>query len=319
MILPRPCHGQGSAASRGVALVLVLWFLALIAVLAAGFAFVSRTETLLARNYVAAVQARMLAEAGVERATYELLKPDSDARRWKFDGRPQVWEFEGVPVHIVIRDESARLDLNKAPEVLILGLLKQLGLRDGEAARLADAIADWRDPDDYKRASGAEMRDYESAGLKHKPANGPFETLDELRLVMGMTPELFQRLRGQFTVYSRIAGFNSVSASPELLRSLPGVDPRAVAQYLDRRAQDWAEDRVVAPFPPALPYWVGYPAAYNLVAQAEMPDGTIFARESSLKLAYPILPRVLIRYTWIEADRMASTLTTKAASDPLDR
>ncbi len=164
--------------ARGVALVLVLWAVTLLTVIASSFAFTSRTETLLARNQVASVRAQVLADAGIERGLYELFKPASDAARWNPDGRTYAWTFDGVSVRIIIRDESAKIDLNRAPEALIKGLLKNAGLNDEEVARVADAIADWRDADDFRRPNGAEARDYEAAGRDYKPANAPFETID---------------------------------------------------------------------------------------------------------------------------------------------
>ena len=65
----------GKARERGIALVIVLWGLVLLAVVAASFATGSRTETILARNLVENAKARALADAGVQRAILELLMP----------------------------------------------------------------------------------------------------------------------------------------------------------------------------------------------------------------------------------------------------
>ncbi len=60
-----------------------------------------------------------------------------------------------------------------------------------QADAVSDAVLDWRDPDNLTRMHGAEEKDYESKGLPYRPANGPFNVMSELLLVMGMTPELF--------------------------------------------------------------------------------------------------------------------------------
>ena len=39
-------------------------------------------------------------------------------------------------------------------------------LGEEEAAKLLDAVLDWRDPDSLKRPNGAEESDYAQAGLK---------------------------------------------------------------------------------------------------------------------------------------------------------
>ena len=297
---------RGRARTRGVALVLVLWVVTLLTVIASSFAYTSRTETLLSRNQVASVRAQMLADAGIERALYELSRPASDPARWKADGRTYEWTFEGVTVRIVLRDESARIDLNRAPEVLIKGLLKNAGLNDEGVARLADAIADWRDPDDLRRPNGAEARDYEAAGRNYTPANAAFESIDELRLVLNMTPELFRKLSASLTVNSFRDGFNSISASKEVLNAIPDVNPEAVAQYIAQRERARAENQPVAPFPPALPYASVNNAMYNLVAQAETEDGSVFIRETSVQLT-PFMPGSVTHFTWREADRIPAS------------
>ncbi|MBE0623370.1 MAG: general secretion pathway protein GspK [Burkholderiales bacterium] len=291
--------------TRGIALVLVLWTVTLLTIIASSFAFSSRTETLLSRNQVAMARAQVLADAGVERALYELFKPAGDAARWKPDGRIHVWEFDGAVVRIVLRDESARIDLNQGSEALIKGLLKSTGLNEKEVAGLADAIADWIDPDDFRRPNGAEAREYEAAGRSYKPANAGFESVDELRLVLNVTPELFRKLRGLLTVNSSRTGFNSMSAPPEILYAIPEVNPDAVKQYIAQRERAWAENQPLAPFVPALPYASANSAVYNIVARAETADGSVFIRDTSVQL--PPAPRGRVRHlTWLEADQPLS-------------
>ena len=49
---------------------------------------------------------------------------------------------------------------------------------------------DWRDPDKLHRLNGAEDDYYLSLRVPYKAKNGNFETIDELLLVKGMTPEI---------------------------------------------------------------------------------------------------------------------------------
>jgi general secretion pathway protein K len=213
-------------------------------------------------------------------------------------------------VRIVLRDESAKINLNQAPEALIKGLLKNSGLNDEEVARLADAIADWRDPDDFRRPNGAEARDYEAAGRGYTPSNAAFETIDELRLVLNMTPEVFSKVRGFLTVHSSRAGFNSLSAPPEILYAIPDVNPEAVAQFVAQRERARAENQLLAPFAPALPYASVNNAIYNIVARAETADGSVFIRETSVQLNPQLAGRVT-HLTWLEADQPQSSVSAK--------
>ncbi|MDG2380800.1 MAG: type II secretion system protein GspK [Pirellulaceae bacterium] len=67
------------------------------------------------------------------------------------------------------------------------GLLMQL---PGMTVDIADAILDWIDEDDDSREYGAEIDYYSSLPQPYAPKNGPLETLEELLLVRGVTPDL---------------------------------------------------------------------------------------------------------------------------------
>ena len=60
----------------------------------------------------------------------------------------------------------------------------------GMTAELADAILDFIDDDDEPRTNGCESEYYKSLTPSYPAKNGPLETLDELLLVRGVTPDL---------------------------------------------------------------------------------------------------------------------------------
>jgi len=75
---------------RGVALLLVLWACALLAILLGGYALTARTEGLEARHELAATQAHYAAEAGIARAL-QGLADTRPRQRWIADGRPYAF------------------------------------------------------------------------------------------------------------------------------------------------------------------------------------------------------------------------------------
>ncbi len=286
---------------HGIALVLVLWMTTLLTVIAASFVFSMRTDTLLAQNLVASGRAQALADAGIQRALYEIFKPGVDLQgwkgdgqahqsavdlqRWKGDGQTHQWEFGGAKVNVVLQDVSGKIDLNFAPDALLKGLLKNAGLDDERSSALLDAILDWRDPDDLRRINGAEASDYEAAGLKYKPANAPFETVDELQRVLGMTPQLYLKLADVLTVDSRQAGFNSAIASKKILMAVPGVDEAMVDTYIAQRQEAISANLTPAPFPQAAGFMAGANGSvYSVRAEAILPDGAMFIRETVVKI-----------------------------------
>jgi DNA uptake protein ComE-like DNA-binding protein len=55
---------------------------------------------------------------------------------------------------------------------------------------ISDAILDWLDADDTPRANGAELDYYGSLSPAYAPRNGPIQSIEELLLVRGVTPQL---------------------------------------------------------------------------------------------------------------------------------
>ena len=145
----------GRAGERGIALILVLWVLALLSVLAVGFASNARTELLIVRNQVESARARAIAEAGISLAILEMTQVDLE-QRWPADGREHVLTYGENLIRVRVQDEAGKIDINAAPDEMLEGLFRTVGVDAAPASRLVDAIADWKDPDDLRRLSGAE-------------------------------------------------------------------------------------------------------------------------------------------------------------------
>jgi hypothetical protein len=75
-----------------------------------------------------------------------------------------------------------------ATSSLATGMLLAL---PGMTEDVADAILDWLDEDDEPRPYGAEFDDYYSTlPSPYKPANGPINSVEQLLLVRGVTPQM---------------------------------------------------------------------------------------------------------------------------------
>ena len=224
------------ARERGVALLVVLWIVALLVVLLGGFTLIARTESLEARHLLDSTTARYAAEAGLSRAVYEIQRPNL-LTRWVPDGRPYKVEAEEAEVEVEVTDESGKVDINTADQKTLHDLFVIAGCDEDRATKLADAIADWRDPDDLVQPNGAEQADYEAAELKYGPSNQPFAMSAEIQQVLGMDYELYRKLKPWITVYSRMPRPNFAFAPPELMQLVPGVTPELAAQVVAQRRQ----------------------------------------------------------------------------------
>ena len=210
-------------------------------------------------------------------------------------------------------DETSKIDLNSANDALLKGLLTTSGgLEDQMAARIVDAIADWRDPDDLKRPNGAEEADYRAANLKYGPANAPFETVGEVARVLGVTPDLYARIAESLTVYSRQAGINTMTASRDVLLALPGVTAEVVDDYLERRRLAIENKLPPPPFPAAQAFGTGPIPVWRVHAEARLPDGVTFVREAVLR---PIndVRRPIVALVWTEGARLPAAAPPAAA------
>ncbi len=282
---PVPACRSGAAYrnDRGVALVIVLWMLMLLTIIASGIALTARTEAQVASNLVAQAQAEAAADAAIHRAIAMLLTtvPAAvvDPQRWQSDGLERQWTFGEASVRVLIRDESAKVDLNNAPATLFAGLFRAAGLSDSHAEALADAVIDWRDPDDLRSLHGAERGEYTAAGKAYGPANASFDSVEELRLVLGMNEEIFRAVRRFVTVHSQSPTINAATADRTVLLALPGATPSQVDAYVEQRRR--LQERGLPPPPFALaPGSSSSLNYYSIQAQANLGDNASFWREA---------------------------------------
>ncbi len=293
-------HMSMRSRQRGVALVLVMWVAIILAVIASSFIMERRTEAMIVANSVSMARAQSAADAGVYRAVFDAYRNDNSPDMWKRDGTPYAWSFDGVPVRVEMRDESAKIDINTASDALLKGLLVSVGLSDDEATALLDAILDWRDADSLKRLHGAEEDDYRAAGLSYGPANGPFQAIEELQLVLGMRPEIYRRIAPMITVYSRQPGVNVQLASREVLLAIPGMTPEVVDDYLARREDARANGQPLPNLPQAGVFGSSNSMVLTIRAEAQLDDGTHFAREA-VALMRPAPRRPVTFVAWRES------------------
>ena len=279
----RRSYGTGGAppTERGIALVIVLWIIVLLATIAVGMGQDTRTETMLTRNQLSLVKARALADGAVELAMFEHLRPPFPEKVWFPNGAVHGWEEDGVKYAVSLAWESGRIDMNVAREPLLKGLfMSAAGIPADEVDSLVDAIMDWRDPDDAKRLHGAEAADYKAAGRTYVPANANFETIEELQRVLGMTPETYAKIADLITVHSRQPGIDPNGASRGVLLAIPNMTPEIVDTFIQQRELARANNQP----PPPLPQAVGYvsigTAGFHVNATIRMPDGVTFVREA---------------------------------------
>ncbi len=221
---------------RGVAFVLVMWVIAMMSVLLGSFALIAHTEGMQSRHLFDTTTARYAAEAGLNLAVVGLSKTSPD-EKWMADGRPYTFTFDDAQIEIQITDDSGKIDINTADPMTLRNLFMGAGVEEDKAEELADAVQDWRDPDDLRSTFGAELDDYKAIDLPYGPRNAPFETLSELQQVLGMTYDIYMKIEPAITMYSGRGTPSAAFAPFEALMAMPGMTEDYANQLIEQRQQ----------------------------------------------------------------------------------
>lgn len=195
---------------RGIALIMVLLIIVVLAGLASIFAMRMKVETTLARNANHDVELEWIGRSGVEAMKW-LLAQASQGQDGQVDFRNSIWaggsgmdsnnmaaQFpnpyelgDGRSFGWKIEDLDRKFNINSTdPEVLRHGLT-MVGVDPGAHSTIIDSILDWRDIDDDPHPSGVESDHYQSLESPHFAKNGPIDDISELLRINGVTPAMF--------------------------------------------------------------------------------------------------------------------------------
>jgi general secretion pathway protein K len=218
----------------------VLWLVVLLTGIAASYHAQARVEARLLTTALERAKAEASAEAGLWIAIGEHFAASAAAAE-RASRVARTIDFGGTAVSVALADVSGLVNLNAAPPELFAALLAaRSGLPAAEQAALVDAILDWRDADDTRNPLGAEDGEYAALKATYGAKDAPFATVDELRLVRGMTPAVYRELAPALTTFGGHARVNTAAAPPEVLGALPrdsGTD-----SYDQRFVQQTGED-----------------------------------------------------------------------------
>jgi general secretion pathway protein K len=211
---------------RGFALLIVLWAIVLAALIGTQVTALGRRETHIASNLRSAALVEAAADGAVYEAVFHLLSGEPD---W-IAGAPHHLTVGSAGVDVAVQDESGKVDLNSAQAPMLTALFSALNVEASQAQGLAAAITVWRG-DQTTGPAGDPSQPYRAAGLDYGPPGEPFKSLDELALILGMTPDLFQATKPHVTLWGG-GSVNPQTTDPvvaQALRQLP-PDPNANAQ-----------------------------------------------------------------------------------------
>jgi type II secretory pathway component PulK len=205
-----------SAPRRGIALIIVMIVIIVLATLAGGFAYSMKVETRLARNASFDSDMESLGRSGVELARYVLAMQLRVPQQGAYTALNQKWangpagtnelligiELEGNQLGIgefsirivdmerkfnlsAIRDERNSMIFERA--------LQMIGVDPVDVSTIVDSYLDWVDPDNQKHIQGAESDFYArfNPAAPYVAKNGLMDDISEMLLLKGMRAEIY--------------------------------------------------------------------------------------------------------------------------------
>jgi len=245
-------------ASRGVALIVVLWAVALISAAMLGLAAILQRQL---GQEVAALQnsrAMLVAESGLQMALSQQIQPEfaQEASRVLSEELRKGWGEVRVEFEVGaedLRGEDGKINLNALamgdPEFCRRVLTNLLGAWDVSpttSSSFVDALLDYVDSENPPRTRGNNDATEESA------KNGPLERLEELEQIVGWSQVLEEskepNWRGKFTIFGS-GKLSLKSADQDVIEAWLTLNPGGAANFMQARrgpdGVDGTQDDVV--------------------------------------------------------------------------
>lgn len=259
-----------SEVKKGSILILSLWVLGILSVFVLYLNQGMRVRITLAKRLTYDTLLHSLASSGVKKAIMELKKDNtpSDSLKDNWANNPQVfkdfrlgdgsftvsyqirsYKDSEVKTYFGVVDEASKLNINTVDRRTLKRLLEAFGVDEMQAEEIAAAIVDWRDQDSFLSIpiGSAEDSYYTNLDLPYYCKDSPFQVLDELLLVKGMSKELFDKVKDYLTVFGD-GKININTATFPVLKALRLKDKliEKIIRYREGEDEEWgtSDDRV---------------------------------------------------------------------------
>lgn len=238
MMMNKPGMNHNIQNSRGVVVILVLWVLMILTALAISLGKNAHIEMSLTKNSLGKLKSKYIARGGIMYGLNQIAVDSEDTASnqedtlyycgIRKDDKVDVKELfkdkklgDGVftvfykqknnpddkeEMTYGLSDEERRINLNALSlqnVSVFIELLRLLDVEEDVAKTIAYSVMDWIDQDgnksDYRY--GTENDYYEGLSDEYRCKNRPLESMEELLLVRGMTPEILSKIRPYTTLF----------------------------------------------------------------------------------------------------------------------
>jgi general secretion pathway protein K len=257
---------------RGVVLMTVLWSIALLSALAMAAAVTFRGFAGVMAVERDRLQGDALLSAGLETAA-GIASNSGDAPLINVETTVNL--ATGL-ARLRLNDEGGRIDIGRAPAIVLAGLLRSVGAKEAAANDVAQRIVDRRGASNKTRTVASP--DSPNAAGMPRADQQPFSDVRQLQLVPGMSPDWVAALAPLATVFGGQT-VNPLTAPPGVVAALPGMSKDQVDAFLTTRRSFPADaDRLMRMVGAAQQYLAVKPQRVASVElTAELPDGYVAA------------------------------------------
>ncbi len=293
--MPNKMPGMRGAhhSQNGVALAILVWFLAAMSLLVAGIVMQARVDIKLTQLHATRARVEAAADGAIQLALAQLMQPTPEGELPQAALQSQDFSVGNLDVTVNFTPVSGLIDINTAAEELLFMLFSAVDELDAVVAhQLAVNVVEWRsaDPlgegvtDEAEESGPGSDNDNGAASVNTGSAasdtarHARFEAIEDLLLVSGIDRHIYQTVADAVYV-SQVgqSGVDWVAAPVAVLRVLGGMDAESAQELADSRLSDQV-DGLVAPEGLDLSFQeASQLSAYRVDAMVKL-DGSTFNR-----------------------------------------
>lgn len=223
----RPDVEHTSSRERGMAMLIVLWFIVTGSVMVASFGATARSGAQLMTSEVQISKANAALDGALEIAAAHLIDTN-DKARWTPSPKARNLALGGFNIAITVSDPNGLLDINKAKKDTLARFLTSFAGSEQRAADVAQAIVNAREG---------------RRGNNSGDQSSPFIDVSQLHRIPGVTPSLYTAIAPYLTVYSRNGSINPLTAPNQVLAAIPDLDEDLIGRLQNPSANS-SNDRL---------------------------------------------------------------------------
>ncbi len=259
---------------KGVVLIIVIIVIAILSTLVVDFVYSTHIDYEITINNVRDIRSKYIAKSGVNVVKAALISNDLEELAGQVSNFTSIsandsqgnWSLsvssfpvgEGF-VSITVNDERSKININALVnqstnqvdfQVLteLVELFRYLEVDDGEADIFIPSLINWLDHDVQNTQNdqdprGATASYYSTLQNPYRIKDGPLDSLDEIKLIQGMSQDFFNSVEPYLTIYPRTKQISfSTASKPVIIAALKAAQVSAIEEQGENNTDDLKDE-----------------------------------------------------------------------------